>query len=419
MPITWKNLGQSSNSGNALIAGSANTITSGIESIQAAAQSVTDEQNRQYNTQADINTAGILSDINRLDQEGVDAFNIDSLTKQFGSQFDSTQIADALDNRVGDLRDAAQQTLENERADARLDSNLATQSLNRKNLTGQIATRERAEEKARKFAAFDKEVNNNLADYSSIEDIQRRVTKQGQKAGQSPQEINQAIQSASQTFRNNIEIQPTQQALLDQRAQQQSLLVSQSIASQENALENAARKRGVIPELAELSTTRDDDTNNVQALSKQYDPIIADAGLGKEGSVTAFQSLLAKKFKEQGLGSPNGAELKYFLELGFDEGSFRSDGLNFDNIENDLNKYLKMRQNKPALKSYQQAKAAIQNGARQTAKTQARDLKSYADTIRANNKARFTGEGINFKEAIPTQLVDRRTDALKTQNWFQ
>ncbi len=83
MAITWRNMGQSTNSGNSLIAGASDTIASGLKTIQSAAQSVTDEQIRQYDTQADINTAGILSDIGSLDQDGIDNFDINSLSKQF------------------------------------------------------------------------------------------------------------------------------------------------------------------------------------------------------------------------------------------------------------------------------------------------------------------------------------------------
>ena len=121
MAITWRNMGQSNNSGNSLIAGASDTIASGLKTIQSAAQSVTDEQIRQYDTQSDINTAGILSDIGRLDQEGIDSFDVNSLKSQFGSQYDPTQIADALDARVNNLQDVAQQTLENDRENTSLE----------------------------------------------------------------------------------------------------------------------------------------------------------------------------------------------------------------------------------------------------------------------------------------------------------
>ncbi len=420
MAITWKNIGQSANSGNSLIAGASDTIAQGINSIQAAAQSVTDEQNRQYETQADVNTANILSDINRLDQDGVDNFDVGALSNQFGSQFDATGVANALDNRINTLREAAQQEADNANRDLITDSRLATDQLNRDNLTGQIAAREEAKRKADKFNAFNREASNNLANYSSLEDLTRKVTQAGQKAGQSPQEINQAIQSASQTYNNNIELNPNQKAMLTERAALQAQQVKQSVAFQNNQLENDARALGIIPELAELSTTPDSKETSIKALNEQYGPLIKGAGFGEQDSVTAFQTKLAKRFKESNLPSPNGAELKYFLQLGFDEGTFGTDdGLDIGSIEKEINQYIKMRENRSALRDYNKAKSDIQRGAEETAKAQAKDLKTYASTMRANNKARFTGEAILFDNPIPNQVQDRRTTTLTQQNWFQ
>ncbi len=82
MAITWKNMGQSTNSGNSLISGASDTITSGLNSIQSAAQSVTDEQIRQHQQQVSDDTAKAINTLNSYradDAEGRGQF-IESLS---------------------------------------------------------------------------------------------------------------------------------------------------------------------------------------------------------------------------------------------------------------------------------------------------------------------------------------------------
>jgi len=417
MAITWRNMGQSNNSGNSLIAGASDTIASGLKTIQSAAQSVTDEQIRQYDNQADINTAGILSDIGRLDQDGIDSFDINSLNKQFGSQYDPTQIANALDSRVTDLQNAAQQTLQNERAGQRLDSQLATDSLNRQNLTGQMAAKEEAKRKEKAFNDFSLDVNSKIGDYSNQDDIKRRVTKAGQKAKMSQPEIAQAIARVTDTFNNTIELDSNQKQFVSQRQAAQQLQVEQSVANQYNKIDNAARTNGIIPELARLGTTPDTKENSIEALSKQYDPLINGAGFGELDSVTSFQSELANKFNEAKLSAPNNAEIEHFLRLAFDSGTYGTDdGLDTGLIKGELANYIKMKQNKEGIRTYLNARKEVDSGARESLSRYAKDIQSTIETMRNNNKVNFTGEGIKFD--IPAS-GDLRGDKLKKSNWFQ
>lgn len=422
MPITWRNLGQSSNSGNILIAGASDTITQGIDSLQSAAQSVTDEQNRQYQTQADVNTANILTDIGRLDQEGVDSFDVAALNKQFGSQFDSAGIADALDARVGSLREAAQQEADNTNRDLITNSRLETDELQRTNLTGQIGAREDAKQKADKFNKFNREVTGDIGSYNNQEDLKRKITKAGQAAGMLPEEIQKSINVATNTFNNNIAIQAPQQALLDQRAAEQAQVVNQSVAFQNNALDNAARNRGIIPELVDLHNTPDGKGNTVGDIVDTYQNQVAESGSPfKEDSVVAFKSLLDTQLNEAGLSNSNAAELNHFISLGFDEGGFfTDDGLNYDKVKAKVTKYAEMLKDREGINTYNKSKAAIQQGALDTAKAQAKDIARYGRMMLNDNRVDFTGKGQRFDEIIPKQLRrDRLDKALLTTDWFK
>lgn len=419
MAITWRNLGQSSNTGNQLIAGASDTIASGLKSIKDAAQSVTDEGVRQYQTQSDVNTASILSEINSLSQEEVDDYNVSDLSNQFGSQFDSSGVAAALNNRVGVLRDIAKEESDAQRKDLLAGSTLATQELSRVQTQAQLDATKLAKDNLNKFNKFNREASKNIGDYANPQELKREITQAGQKAGHNPQEINQAINSATQTYNNNIAIQAPQQAQLDQYAAQQAQLVSQSVAFQENALENAARNRGIIPELVQLNETPDSKDNSIKNIVDIYQDKVSDnANPFNENSVVAFKSLLDKAFNKANLPNSNAAELKHFISLGFDEGTFDDDGLDYDLVKSEVEKYTKMLKNREGIQNYRQAKAEIQQGAVQTANAQAKDLARFGRMFKANNRVLFTGEGQQFDKIIPSQLLDRRTKALTAQDWF-
>lgn len=439
MPITWKNLGQSANTGNQLIAGASDTIAQGLDSLRGAAQDVTNEQNRQFQTQADVNTAGILSDINRLDQDGVDSFDVNALSKQFGSQFDATGISSALDSRVGDLNNLAQQETENIRATTslgleqqratldktRTDSTIKTNVLNQKKVTGQIAAQELAKTKADNYSAFSKGITSDLANYNNVEDIKRNVARTGFEKKMSSEEITKATNDTIGLFNSTLAIQKPQKDKLDAWAARQADFTKQSAKSQLAKLNNEASNQGINLDLVKIANEPDSADNSMKSLSTQYDKVIkASSGItsfGKEDSVVEFKSLLDKKFDEEGLGGSTQAELAHFLSLGFDPGrGIQRSGFDFGKLDNEIKEYVALRKNKKGLEAYNTALTTIKEGVKETSRTQTKALKDIANKFKANNRTRFTGTGDLVEEGnlFPTDIQDLRSDSLRNSGWF-
>lgn len=438
MPITWKNLGQSANTGNRLIAGASDTIAQGLDSLRGAAQDVTNEQNRQFQTQADVNTAGILSDINRLDQDGVDSFDVNALSKQFGSQFDATGISSALDSRVGELNNLAQQETENTRANTSLDleqqsatldktltdSTIKTNVLNQEKATGQIAAQKLAKTKADNYSAFSKGITSDLANYKNVEDIKRTVARTGFEKKMSSEEITKATNATIGLFNNTLAIQKPQQAKLDAWAVRQADFTKQSAKSQLAKLNNEASNQGINLDLVKIANEPDSADNSMKSLSTQYDKVIKDStgtSFGKEDSVVEFKSLLDKKFDEEGLGGSTQAELAHFLSLGFDPGRLvQGTGFDFGKLDNEIKEYVALRKNKKGLEAYNTALTNIKEGVKETSRTQTKALKDIANKFKANNRTRFTGTGDLVEEGnlFPTDIQDLRSDSLRNSGWF-
>lgn len=100
MPITWKNLGQSSNTGNSLIANASDTVTGGIKSLQQAAQSMQDSEISQYKQEGKDNTAKAFNQLSSLKAD--DADGRVALLKSFaGQNVDQQGLAKANYNQSG------------------------------------------------------------------------------------------------------------------------------------------------------------------------------------------------------------------------------------------------------------------------------------------------------------------------------
>ncbi len=100
MPITWKNLGQSSNSGNSLIANSSDTITGGIKSLQQAAQSMQDSEISQYKQEGKDNTAKAFNQLSSLKADDTDG-RVALLKSYTGQNVDEQALAKVNFNQSG------------------------------------------------------------------------------------------------------------------------------------------------------------------------------------------------------------------------------------------------------------------------------------------------------------------------------
>ena len=413
MAITWRNIGQSNNSGNSLIKSGSDTITQGINSLQNAAQEVSNEGTRQYNTQADINTADILSDINRFDQDEIDAFDVSNLNKEYGTQYDATGIADALDARVRSLQDAARQD--------KLDNDtFATNALARQNSKGQIDARKDAKDKEEKFSNFSKQVNKNIGKYVGIDDLTDRVTKLGFEQNMSGEEIARATNTAKSLYESNIAPTQEDKALLQEHGQKQNQFTQMVVKEQLSSLDKQARENGIDPDLVNLQNEPDSPETTYEALAKKYDSSVGNEWLG-EDSVKSFETKLARQFADKNIPLPNGAELDRFLKLGFENSStfLTSNGFNLDGIQDDIDAYIKMRENREGIDNYNKTKALIQKKGQEVTKLQAKHLAGYAKAIEANRRADFTGEGIKFDNVIPDNIrTDLYGGILNTKDFF-
>ncbi len=421
MAITWRNMGQSNNSGNSLIAGASDTIASGLKTIQSAAQSVTDEQIRQYDTQADINTAGILSDIGRLDQDGIDSFDINSLNKQFGSQYDPTQIANALDSRVTDLQNAAQQTLQNDRAGQRLDSQLATDSLNRINTQAEIDLRNEAQAKTKAFNKFSNEQTMDLANkYSSADDIVQKVTKAGKAAGMSTQEINQAITTTQGLYNKNFNPTAEMSAKATARKDQLNDFSKSKYTAQITLLANEAENRGLNLDTVSLNSKASPEEQKVldKSIAGWNNQVAGNDKPWGEQNTKQVESLMS-----QDLGRKvTTKELEYFLPFIFEEGTLSSDYFNFEKDNQQWAEYKDQILNKSGeIKDYNDAKIALEVALKDSIIANENRLKEFSKNFTQKRKDIFNEvPGARDRSIVPDtpqlNIPEALTDPIS--NWF-
>jgi len=419
MAITWRNMGQSNNSGNSLISGASDTIASGLKTIQSAAQSVTDEQIRQYDTQADINTAGILSDIGSLDQDGIDSFNINSLSSQFGSQYDSTQIANALDGRVSDLQDAAQQTLQNDRAGQRLDSQLATDKLSRINTQDQIDLRNEAQSKTKAFNNFSNTQTMDLANkYSSADDIVQKVTKAGKAAGMSAQEIDQAITTTQGLYNKNFNPTAEMSAKATARKDQLNDFSNKAYETQLLALQNDAKTRGLNLDTVNLNSKASPEEQKVldNSIAGWNDQVAGNDKPWGEQNTKQVESLMTKDLGRK----VTIKELEYFLPFIFQEGTLSSDYLNFEKDNKQWSEYKDQELNKSGeMQDYNNAKLALDVAKNTATKNNEDRFKELSKNFTQKRKDIFNEvSGARDRVIVPDAAQLNIPDELTTRDWW-
>ena len=433
MAITWRNMGQSNNSGNSLIAGASDTIASGLKTIQSAAQSVTDEQIRQYDTQSDINTAGILSDIGRLDQEGIDSFDVNSLKSQFGSQYDPTQIADALDARVNNLQDVAQQTLENDRANTRLDlqtlentradtrlaSELETDKLTRDNVQGQIDLRNEAQAKAKAFSKFSNAQTMDLANkYSSADDIVQKVTKAGKASGMSAQEIDQAITTTQGLYNKNFNPTAEMAAKATARKAQWDTFTNQAYDAQVLALQNEAENIGLDLDTVNLRSAASPEEQKVldasiEGWNKQ---VAGNNKIWGEQNTKQVEALMTKDLNRK----VTAKELEYFLPFIFKEGTLSSDYLNFEKTNEKWAAYKDQLLNKSQdMQDFNKAMLGLNTAKVEATKNNEGRLKEFAKNFTQKRKDIFNEvPGARDRSIVPDIPQMIIPEELRTKNWW-
>jgi hypothetical protein len=403
MAITWRNIGQSSNQGNSLISGAADTINRGLGQIRGAAREVSQEQIRQYDTQADLNTANILNQIQSSDEGGLSSFNIDDLSSSFGSQFDAGAITSALGDRTNQLRTIARQANQDQLAQDSFD-------LDKQRTNSTIALNQQranlAANEANKIQQSDKytaKVLGDLGQYASAEDARRQILKNA------PEGINASAIADQAANQWNAAIGTSKYAPIFTQVAEAGQQQVDTLAS--NALEKLdtqARAQGLTPALIGMKDNTEVDINAVKA---NYNERIADSGAPwKEDSVEP----LIKKFTEKFKRAPSGKEAEYFLALAFEEGNFLTDdGLNNDNITEQLDNYYNMLNDSKAMSWYNQSKQAIEKARTEYSSKALSDIRKLQKQEIKNNQTRFKGDyverPVNEQSFDPSKYINRNT----------
>ena len=410
MAITWRNIGQSSNQGNSLISGAADTINRGLGQIRESAREVGQEQIRQYETQADLNTANILNQVQSASEDGLSQFDINNLSSQFGSQFDANAITSGIGDRANQLRTIARQATQDQLAQDSF-------GLEQQRTESTIALNQQRSDLATASASKIQQTDNytaqalsNLGQYVSAEDARRQVIKnapEGINATEAADATAQQWQAAIGTAKYT--------PIFEQAALQGQQQVDTLANEMQRKLDSHARSQGLNPILMGMST---DTTQNLEEVKASYNERISDSGaLWKEDSVEPFIQEFTKKMDRP----PTGAEAKYFLALAFEEGNlFTDDGLDNDNITQKLNEYKDMLGDSEKVNWYRQASNTINKAKGEYASKALSDIRKLQKKEISNNTTRFKGDyvesPVSERSFDPTKYINK--DTLIDSSWL-
>tara|TARA_R110002012_G_scaffold318308_1_gene536409 strand:- start:52933 stop:54204 length:1272 start_codon:yes stop_codon:yes gene_type:complete len=423
MAITWKNIaGPNFGAANQLLSNASSQVGQGLQDITNVAKDVSDEQIRQYDTQAGVNTAGILSNINRLDQLGIDSFNVEDLEKQYGTQYDPSQIARALDTRADELRGIEQLAKENLLAQSNLDLNkqrtdasvAASGSTVAKNNAAK-ELRDKEQTKQETISTFSNSILSSLGEFNSNKDLQNAISRKGSKAGLNSQEVDNVSASLSNLYAKNIEVSPEQQQQIERYAIESNDLNQLTTQNKLKELDREAEANGLSPILLNI---KDDTSITVADVKKEWDPKVKDANAPwVESSVASVESMMTTELGRP----PTAGELKYFLPFFFESGTTGDDAFNFEPDDSaEWKNYKNMLLNKSAeVKAYNKGKAFITQASKAVTKAQTEGLSNLTKKYRSNNASRF-------KEQVPTEdiIFDpskyvKMNKALSKVDWFR
>lgn len=437
MAITWRNIGQSSPTGNSLIQGGADTITEGLNTLRNVAKDVGQNQIDEFNRGAEVNTADLLNRIQNSDVDNLQSFDINKLKSQFGNAFDATAITEGIGDRSEELRTIARQQsqdarlaaedvranerLKLDRQAAALDS-LRTKSvidLNQQNLN--ISREEQAE--ANNFSTANNDLIANLGDYQDLNSLEQAALVKARELKLNPENTAALVNSAKTMWDTAIEPTPEDLNVFNVMAQNAATTNAEVATEARRKLDQQAKRNGLNPILLDFAQ---DTSVDLVDVTTSWDEKVKESGLPwKEDSSGVFLQAFNDKFQRP----PTGKEANYFLAKAFSEGMLGTDdGFDQDLIKDDLDNYHKMLTEDVAkVNSYRNAQRAINQGEREFASKTTSQLEKLKKTLRDNNRRtlgqdpydvdpRNTNRKLNPKDIDFTKYINQ---GLTKTDWFK
>lgn len=414
MAITWRNIGQSSPTGNSLIQGGADTITEGLGTLRNVAREVGQNQIDEFNKEAEVNTADLLNRIQNSDKGNLQSFDINKLKSQFGNAFDATAITEGIGDRTEELRTIARQQSEDARlaaAEIRADKQLvlAQQAaaldslrtvstlkvneqttsleksrvdsvidLNEQNLT--ISQAEQAE--LSNFSTANNYLIDNLGNYSDLNSLEQAAITKAKELKLNPANTAALVSSATSIWNTAIEPSPEDLNVINTMALNAAETNAETATEARRKLDLQAKRNGLNPILLDFAQ---DTTVDLDDVVTSWNEKVKEANLPwKEDSAGLFLKTFTDKFQRP----PTGKEANYFLAMAFSEGILGfDDGFDQDLITDDLDNYhtmLTVDVNK--VNAYLNAQRAINQGERSFESKTAAQIEKLKKTLRDNNR---------------------------------
>jgi hypothetical protein len=422
MAITWRNInGPSFGAANQLLAQGSKSVVSGLDSLRGVAQDISAQGTQRYETQADVNTASILSNINRLDAEGLKNFDVSQLEQEYGTQFDSSALMPALNNREGNLQATAQQDLLNQRnaaTDVRADTALQldqadSASRNKLNESRGLLAQQQ-QDKANKIDAFSNTATGSIGTAKSAEELTQSLTKQAVEAGLTANEASSTINSVLGVYNQNIGNTQGQLDAAEALQGEATLRNQEYLRKQGETLDAKAKNLGLTPVMLDMQSDNEESIDKVYA---EFDAASEDAEaiFGREDSTNKFKSEFTKLFNRP----PSSKEARYWLSRSFDEGvGLSDDGLNHDLIKDDLLSYKKMLGDSATVNWYKDNKFKLAKSGRDAALAQGKKLSQLLQSQRESRQATYNGTSKPAMEVNDQFFLGTRSESLLDPNWL-
>lgn len=413
MAITWRNIGQSSNTGNSLIAGASDTISEGLNSLRGAAREYSAGQIDQYNTGAERNTADILNRVQN--SEDPSQINLAALTSEFGKQFDASAVTQSIGDRTNALRQIAREDTQDQLAQDKfglaqeqlaLDTTRTNADINRTNFLTQTAKDEQAT--IDNINAFTTDVLGSLGEYDSATELRASALNQAEERGIPLAEATQAADQLVQQWGSTIgsfEMKPVFEGLIAQ-GQAQADTSAQEL---QRSLDIQARDMGLNPVLIGISQNQDIDFAETRAyFNEQAKESESSWDWTDDGTVDP----LIDMFTRITGATPSGAELNYFASLAQSSGSLDS-----DDVENKIKEYSEMLKDKAGMEWYRTKTQQLNQAKLEYANNAAKKLRELSKKSILQNQERFNRDpdprnsvsdsDFDFRQFIPKTLQSK------------
>lgn len=396
MAITWRNIGQSSPTGNSLIQGGADTITEGLGTLRNVAREVGQNQIDEFNKEAEVNTADLLNRIQNSDKDNLQSFDINKLKSQFGNAFDATAITEGIGDRTEELRTIARQQSEDARlasAEIRADKQLvlaqqaaaldslrtvSTLKVNEQNLN--ISQAEQAE--LSNFSTANNYLIDNLGNYSDLNSLEQAAITKAKELKLNPDNTAALVSSATSMWNTAIEPSPEDLNVINTMALNAAETNAETATEARRKLDLQAKRNGLNPILLDFAQ---DTTVDLDDVVTSWNEKVKEANLPwKEDSAGLFLKTFTDKFQRP----PTGKEANYFLAMAFSEGILGfDDGFDQDLITDGLDNYHTMLTvDVVKVNAYRNAQRAINQGERSFGSKTAAQIEKLKKTLRDNNR---------------------------------